>query len=376
VNAVASPADTGRSLPFVDLRPIRDEIGDDALARIAEVVQRGDFVGGSATAEFETAWADYCGRDHAVGVGNGTDALELALRALGIGAGDEVIVPANTFIATPAAVVAAGAIPRFVDVDPATLLVTADLVADAISGRTAAVIPVHLYGQVPDMDAIGEVARRAGLAVVEDAAQAHGATWRGRRAGSFGIAACFSFYPGKNLGAFGDGGAVVTDDAVLAERIRSLGNHGRAAHSKHVHELVGVNSRLDTLQAAVLLAKLPHLDAWNARRRRAARGYRERLSGVASIRGVEVASDAESVHHLQVIRVPQRDDLAARLAERGIATGIHYPLPCHRQPAFPTEVTLPVSEAAAGEILSLPMYPHLTDAQIDQVTTAIAEWSS
>jgi dTDP-4-amino-4,6-dideoxygalactose transaminase len=369
--AVQSNATT--AVPFVDLRPIRDEIGEDALARMAAVVQRGDFVGGAATDEFEAAWANYCGRTDAVGVGNGTDALELTLRALGIGAGDEVIIPANTFIATPAAVEAAGATPRFVDVDAATLLVTADLIAEAISSRTAAVIPVHLFGQIPDMDAIGRVARRAGIAVIEDAAQAHGARWRGRRAGSFGEAACFSFYPGKNLGAFGDGGAVVTDDPALADRVRSLGNHGRAEHSKHVHERIGTNSRLDTLQAAVLLAKLPCLDRWNASRRRAAMRYRGHLSDLPSLRTVEIAADAESVHHLEVIRVPQRDRLATRLAERGIATGIHYPIPCHRQPAFLGEAPLPVCEVAAAEILSLPMYPHLTDAQIDHVATAIAE---
>jgi dTDP-4-amino-4,6-dideoxygalactose transaminase len=270
-------------------------------------------------------------------------------------------------------VVAAGATPRFVDVDPTTLLVTADGIADALGPATAAVIPVHLYGQVADMDGITAVARRAGIAVVEDAAQAHGATWRGARAGSFGEAACFSFYPGKNLGAFGDGGAVVTDDAMLAERIRSLGNHGRSSGSKHVHERVGTNSRLDSLQAAVLLAKLPRLDDWNAARRAAAERYRESLRAVPGLDFVVVAPDAVSVHHLEVIRVADRDAMAERLSQRGIHTGIHYPIPCHRQPAFPNEPALPVCEAAAAEILSLPMFPHLSSEQVDRVVAAIQE---
>ncbi|MCU0269498.1 MAG: DegT/DnrJ/EryC1/StrS family aminotransferase [Acidimicrobiales bacterium] len=364
---------TAAPVPFVDLAPIHAEIHDEVLARLTAIVERGDFVGGGAVGEFEEAWARYCGRRHAVGVANGTDALELALRALGVGPGDEVIVPANTFIATPEAVVAAGATPRFVDVDPATLLVTPELVADAVGPRTAAVIPVHLYGQVCDMDGIVAVARRAGIAVVEDAAQAHGATWRHARAGSFGQVGCFSFYPGKNLGAFGDGGAVVTDDEALAERIRSLANHGRSATSRHAHDHVGMNSRLDTLQAAVLLTKLPHLDAWNALRRRAATRYRARLAAVAGVEAVAVAADAESVHHLEIVRVPDRDGVAGRLRTQGIATGLHYPVPCHRQPPFAAEVALAVCEQAATEILSLPMYPYLSDAQVDRVVDALAE---
>jgi dTDP-4-amino-4,6-dideoxygalactose transaminase len=361
------------TVPFVDLRPIYDEVGAEALARISEVVEQGDFVGGAAVAAFEAAWAAYCGRTHAVGVANGTDAIELALRALGIGPGDEVIVPANTFIATAEAVVAAGATPRFVDVDPATLLLTADLVADAVGPRTAAVIPVHLFGQVVDMDAIDAVAARTGIAVVEDAAQAHGATWRGARAGSFGHVACFSFYPGKNLGAYGDAGAVVTDDVDVAERVRSLGDHGRSLTSRHAHERLGTNSRLDTLQATVLLAKLPHLDAWNARRRAAHARYREDLADVTAVRWVAIDPSVESVHHLEVIRVDDRDALAGALRARGVATGIHYPVPCHRMPAFSGQPALPAAERAAAEILSLPMFPHITDQQVDRVTAAIRE---
>jgi dTDP-4-amino-4,6-dideoxygalactose transaminase len=378
MNTLARDADvegSAQAVPFVDLGPIHDEIASSVVAAMAETVGRGDFVGGRAVDEFETAWARYCERDHAIGVGNGTDALELALRALGIGRGDEVIVPANTFIATAEAVVAAGATPRFVDVDRSTLLITADAIAEAVGPRTAAVIPVHLYGQVADMTTISAVARRVGLAVIEDAAQAHGATWRGARAGSFGDLGCFSFYPGKNLGAFGDGGAVVTDDAALADRIRSLGNHGRSTRSKHLHELVGMNSRLDTLQAVALMTKLPHLDDWNELRRRAAVRYRHLLAEVPGVEPVAIDPDAESVYHLEVVRVEDRDGVAERLRGRGISTGIHYPVPCHRQPAFADGAMpeLPVCEEAAVEILSLPMYPYITDEQVDCVVAALRE---
>lgn len=339
-----------------------------------ETLASSGFVGGRAVADFESQWAQYCGRGHAVGVANGTDAIELSLRALGIGEGDEVLVPANTFIATPAAVVAAGAIPRFVDVDEHTLLVTASLLDAAITPSTAAVIVVHLYGQLPDMDAIAAVVDRAGLALVEDAAQAHGATWRGRRAGAFGRAGCFSFYPGKNLGALGDGGAIVTDDAALAESIRSLANHGRAESSHFAHEVVGRNSRLDGLQAGLLSVKLARLDDWNGGRREAHRLYGLGLAGSTAVQ-VTVADGAESVFHLEVVRTRQRDAVAAGLERRGVATGIHYPIPCHRQVGFArwADGPLPVAERTAGEILSLPMYPHLTADGVTRVCSALAE---
>lgn len=350
------------------------EIGAQVNASWQDIVQRADFVGGRYVEDFERAWAAYCGRRHAVGVGNGTDALQLALQALGIGHGDEVIVPANTFVATAEAVVAAGAIPRFIDVDPETLVVSASLIEAAITARTAAVIVVHLYGQPPDMDAITHVAQRANLAVVEDAAQAHGATWRGRKAGTLADIGCFSFYPGKNLGAFGDAGAVVTDDSIIAERVRSLADHGRSARSKHIHDFVGVNSRLDALQAAVLSAKLAHLDAWNAARRRIAHSYRVGLAH-AAVRPVKVAEEACSAFHLFVIRTSDRGGLRAALASRHIATGIHYPLPCHKQAGlrhFSNE-PLPVAEQAAEEILSLPMFPHMTLEQVEAVCAAIMQ---
>ncbi|MGH8902976.1 MAG: DegT/DnrJ/EryC1/StrS family aminotransferase [Egibacteraceae bacterium] len=337
-------------------------------------MQSAVFVGGNCVEDFEHAWAVYCDRRHAVGVGSGTDALLLALQALGIGYGDEVIVPANTFVATAAAVVAAGAIPRFVDVDPDTLLLSAELVGAAVTARTAAVIVVHLFGQPADMDAIGRVAQRAGLAVIEDAAQAHGATWRGRKVGSLADVGCFSFYPGKNLGAFGDAGAVVTDDPVIAERVRSLGNHGRSPTSKYVHGLIGVNSRLDALQAAVLSAKLPRLDAWNAARRCVADFYRAGLACTA-VRPVQIAEGACSAFHLFVIRACDRDGLRAALASRHIATDIHYPIPCHKQARLThfADGPLPVAEQAAAEILSLPMFPHMTAEQVEAVCAAVTE---
>ncbi len=252
------------AVPFFDLGGMTQEVRSDVDAAWSTLLGTGHFVGGAEVDRFEEEWARYCGTAHAIGVANGTDALTLTLRALAIGAGDEVVVPANTFIATAEAVVLAGATPRFADVDPDTLLLTADGLAAAITSRTSAVIAVHLYGQTADMDAISVTAERAGLAVLEDAAQAHGASWWGRPAGSLGRAGCFSFYPGKNLGAFGDAGAVVTDDADLTERLRSLRNHGRVSGSHYRHGDIGTNSRLDSVQAAVLSAKLPRLDAWGS----------------------------------------------------------------------------------------------------------------
>jgi dTDP-4-amino-4,6-dideoxygalactose transaminase len=365
------------AVPFLDLAAMHAEVAAQVSASWDQIIQGAAFIGGSYVEGFERAWASYCGGRHAVGVGNGTDALQLALQALGIGLGDEVIVPANTFVATAAAVVAAGGIPRFVDVDPDTLLLSAELVETAITARTAAVIVVHLFGQPADMDAIMRVARRAKLAVIEDAAQAHGATWRGRKAGALADVGCFSFYPGKNLGAFGDAGAIVTDDPVIAERVRSLANHGRSRRSKYVHELIGINSRLDALHAAVLSAKLPHLDAWNAARRCVADSYRAGLAGTA-VRPVQIAEGACSAFHLFVIRTHNRDGLRAALASRHIATSIHYPIPCHKQTKLErfADEPLPVTEQAAREILSLPMFPHMTAQQVEAVCMAVMEASA
>ncbi|QNG55607.1 DegT/DnrJ/EryC1/StrS family aminotransferase [Pseudonocardia petroleophila] len=360
-------------MPFLDLDGVNTPLRGDLDVAWKSVLGHGHFVGGPEVAAFEADFARYCGSGHCVGVANGTDALELILTALGIGAGDEVIVPANTFVATAEAVCTVGARPRFVDVRPDTLLVDADAVADAIGPRTAAVVAVHLYGQMVDIDRLAEVTGRHGVALIEDAAQAHGARFAGRRAGSVGVAAAFSFYPGKNLGAFGDGGAVVSDDAALAARVRLLANHGRSVTDRHVHEASGRNSRLDSLQAAVLGIKLPGLDDDNVRRRRAMERYREHLPADC----VPVAQHplAESVHHLGVVRVPDRAAATTALDAHGVGWGIHYPVPCHLQPAFADFATsaCPVAEDAAGTILSLPMYPTLEIDRVDRVCAVLGE---
>ncbi|MDD7942004.1 DegT/DnrJ/EryC1/StrS family aminotransferase [Actinomycetospora lutea] len=372
---VTGTPDAATRVPFVDLGAMTHDVRAEVDAGWCDLLERSDFVGGESVERFERAWASYCGTDEAVAVANGTDALLLTLRGLGIGPGDEVVVPANTFVATVEAVVLAGAIPRFADVDPATALLTPATLADALTPRTAAVLVVHLYGQPADMDALGEVAARAGVMVVEDAAQAHGATWRGRRAGSMGRAGCFSFYPGKNLGAFGDAGAVVTSDPALADVLRSLRNHGRipGAHARH-GLLVGTNSRMDTLQASVLAAKLARLDGWNAARRRIVERYRSALPP-ALARMIAVAPGAESVHHLAVLVTTDRDALRAGLAERGVESGLHYPVPCHRQAPYRrhSDRALPVCEALADQVVSLPLFPHMTGDQVEAVCRALHE---
>ena len=360
------------AVPFLDLAAQHHAVREELDRAWRRVTLQSAFIGGADVERFEAEFAAYCGVSHCVGVANGTDALILALIALGVGVGNEVIVPANTFVATVEAIVAVGATPVFVDVDPDTLLVTADEIANAITAQTAAVVVVHLYGQTPNMDAIGAVVERAGLFLVEDAAQAHGATWGGRRAGSFGHAAAFSFYPGKNLGAFGDGGAITTNDPALSRRVRTLADHGRTIGGWHTHEVVGCNSRLDALQAAVLSIKLRHLDEWNARRRDAARYYGAVLDRSACA-PVNTDRRATAVHHLQVVRVPQRERVLAGLDARGIGWGLHYPIPVHRQRPFAPFATrpLPVTEWAADEIVSLPMFPTLTTEQIDDVCDAL-----
>jgi dTDP-4-amino-4,6-dideoxygalactose transaminase len=335
----------------------------------------GAYIGGPAVASFEEEWAAYCGNSHAVSVANGTDALELTLTALGIGPGHEVVLPSNTFIATAAAVARLGAVPRFADVSDDTLLMTPGTLAQAITPRTRAVIVVHLFGQVPEMPGILATAAGAGIRVVEDAAQAHGAEWNGRRAGSFGDAACFSFYPAKNLGAFGDGGAVVTSQPEIADRVRALANHGRSRGAAHYeHSYLGMNSRLDALQAVLLSGKLTFLEAWTQRRIALAARYREMLDGTG-LRLTGVASQARHVYHLFVVRVAGRDAVRSELGRRGIETGVHYPVPCHRQPPLRrfADRPLPVAEQAADELLSLPMFPHLTDGQVEFVCEALSD---
>jgi dTDP-4-amino-4,6-dideoxygalactose transaminase len=362
-------------VPFTDLSAMAREVWPDIEQTYTEALLAARYVGGPAVARFEENFARYCDTAHAVGVANGTDALELTLQALGVGAGDEVVVPSNTFIATAAAVVRAGAIPAFVDVDPDTLLITPEILTAAITPRTSAVIVVHLYGNMPDMDGLVAVADRHGIALVEDAAQAHGAEWRDRRAGSFGAAGCFSFYPGKNLGAFGDAGAVVTTDARLAERVRSLANHGRDGGANHYeHTFVGTNSRLDALQAIALDAKLTRNEIWTEARIAFADRYRKELTGSA-IRLTEVDPLARHVYHLMVVRVDDRARLQETLRNQGIQTGVHYPVPCHMQPPLRKYAPgpLPVCERAATEQFSLPLFPHMSRAQVDRVCEVLDE---
>ncbi len=363
------------AVPFTDLAAMAQEVWPSVEADYMACLLNADYVGGPPVTTFERDWAAFCGASHGVGVANGTDAIELTLAALGIGAGDEVIVPANTFIGTAAAVVRAGARPRFADVSDETLLMTPATMAAVVTPKTRAVIVVHLYGQVADMDGLTAAAAEHGLVVVEDAAQAHGATWAGRRAGSLGTAACFSFYPGKNLGAFGDAGAVVTSDPDLADKVRALANHGRMSGSAHYeHVYVGRNSRMDALQAIALSGKLARIPAWSDRRQQLAARYRQRLIGTP-VRLAATDPRAEHVYHLLVARVADRDRVQAELSDRGIQTGVHYPVPCHQQPPLRqfADGPMPVAEQAAGEIISLPMFPHMTPDQVDVVCDALAE---
>jgi dTDP-4-amino-4,6-dideoxygalactose transaminase len=361
------------NVPLVDLYAQYLSIKPDVDTAIERTIARSAFIGGEELRSFESEFAKYCEAAACVGVGNGTDALYLTLRALGIGAGDEVITVAHTFIATAEAISSTGAHPVFVDIKTDTMLMDPDLIESAITPRTRAIIPVHLYGQPCEMDRIMEIAMRHGLKVIEDAAQAHGARWRGRRVGSIGDVACFSFFPGKNLGAYGDAGGVVSRDEDLIRRIRMLANHGRM--DKYVHQIEGVNSRLDNLQAAILRVKLRRLDTWNAARERHAQRYCEILSNCGVILPV-VHPEVETVWHLFVIKVQDRDRLQAELNERGIAAGVHYPVPLHRQPAYQhlgiPKGALPVTEQVASHILSLPMYPELTEDQIAAVGKAVS----
>ena len=360
-------------VPFVDLQAQQQNIGAAISRAIEDVLTRCDFILGAAVERFEADYARFIGTRHAIGVGTGLDAIELALRAHGIGPGDEVITAANTFIATVLAIEAAGARPVLVDADRDTYAMDPAAITAAVGPRTRAIIPVHLYGQPVDLDLVLAAARRHNLLVIEDAAQAHGARYKGRRAGGFGHSAAFSFYPAKNLGACGDGGMIVTNDDAVADKARVLRNYGQRA--KYHHSTMGTNSRLDTLQAAILGVKLPHLDAWNEARRRHARAYTERLAGV--VRTPAAAPHVEHVYHLYVIETGHRDAVQQHLKASGVDTGIHYPIPVHLQEASAhlgyRAGEFPVTEAAAARILSLPMYPELAEAQIAHVTSTLID---
>ena len=359
-------------VPFVDLAWQRDRIATEVAEGFESVMATTAFIGGPAVAAFEEEFAAYCGVRRAVGVANGTDAIELGLRALGIGAGDEVILPANTFIATAEAVARAGALPVLVDCDDEHLLIDPEHLADAVTPDTRAVIGVHLYGQHAPTDALAEVVAGTDIVVFEDAAQAQGATRHGRGIGVAGPAAT-SFYPGKNLGAYGDGGAVLTQDDTIADTVAALGNHG--SQRKYYHDLLGVNSRLDTLQAVVLRAKLARLEEWNELRRTAADQYVAALDDHESVRLPSTMDGNVHVWHLFVVRVAERDRVLAALQGDGIGAGIHYPVPVHLHPAFSwlgkAEGSFPVAEQAAARILSLPMFPGLTEAQVTRVAEAL-----
>ena len=360
------------SVPFLDLRRQHAELRDDLTEAVSNVLDEGRFVGGPRVEAFEQELAAFCGASEAVGVASGTDAIELALRALGISAGDEVITAANTCVPTVAAIEAAGATPVLVDVDEPRFTLDPGELGDAITTRTRAVVPVHLYGQCADMDAIESVARDHGLVVVEDAAQAHGASLGARRTGTLGAAAAFSFYPTKNLGALGDAGAIVTDDAAVADAARELRSFGERRDGESVRR--GSNSRLDPVQAAVLSVKLSRLDGWTERRRALAELYRERLAGLVAV--PEEAPGAHHAYHLFVVRSRRRDELARELERRGVGTLVHYPRAVHEHGAY-RELARPGhlarSERLAREVLSLPLYPELRDDEALAVVDAVRE---
>jgi dTDP-4-amino-4,6-dideoxygalactose transaminase len=364
-----------RNIPFLDLAQQYRSIQKEVDRAIQDVIASSAFIGGPFVDRFERAFAEYCGTQHCVGVANGTDALSLALKALDVGPGDEVIVPANTFIATSEGVTAAGARVVFADVDPVTYNIDPEQIEAKVTARTRAIIAVHLYGQPADMDPIIDIARKHKLVLIEDAAQAHGASYKDRRIGSIGDAACFSFYPGKNLGAYGDGGAVVTNDERVAGKVRILANHGRI--DKYDHGIEGMNSRLDGLQAAILHVKLAHIEEWTTRRRDRARLYSQLLGSADVVPPAELP-EVKSVYHLYVIRVKagKRDELRDFLQRHGISTGIHYPIALPNLAAYAhlnhNPGDFPEATRASHEVLSLPIYPELRDSDIEYVCRTVA----
>ena len=374
-SAVAGVGETQLRVPFLDLNAHHAGLVDELTDVIREVIESSAFAGGSFVERFEQEFAAYCGSKYAIGVGNGTDALWLALLALGIGEGDEVITVPNTFVATAEAVVCCKAEPVFVDVDEVTFTLNPAELERCLTPRTKAIIPVHLFGQPADMDPILEFARANGLFVIEDAAQAHGALYKGQSAGTIGDAGCFSFYPGKNLGAFGEAGAVVTNDAELAEKIRVRRDHGQSR--KYHHTLMGWNCRMDGIQAAVLSVKLRHLEQANLRRRQRASLYDEAFAEIDNVATPVEADYARHVYHIYAIRVHGRDELRRFLEAKGIGCGVHYPIPIHLQEAWRnlgySEGAFPIAENLAREFLSLPMFPELSEEQIEYVVRCVSE---
>ncbi|HEY3757943.1 MAG TPA: DegT/DnrJ/EryC1/StrS family aminotransferase [Opitutaceae bacterium] len=364
-------------IPFVDLKAQLRSVRAEIDAAIKPILDECNFILGAPVAEFEAAFAEFVGAGHAIGTSDGLDALTLSLRAVGVGPGDEVIVPANTFIATALAVTQAGAAVRLVDCDPGTWEIDVSQIEAAITPRTKAIVPVHLYGMSADMNPIISIANEFGLGVVEDAGQAHGTRYEGIGCGSLGDVSAFSFSPAKNLGACGDGGMVVTNDPAIADQARLLRNYG--SREKYVHLQKGVNSRLEALQAAILSVKLRHLSTWNAARSSHAARYRELLSGVGDLRFQRQDPSSTHNHHRFVFETAHRDALQKHLKQAGVETIIHYPTPIHRQKAYEVELAgyagqLPVSEQLAGRILSLPMFPELTEEQILQVASSVQEF--
>ena len=361
-------------LPFVDLKAQHASIADEVEAAVQNVMADADFILGDDVAAFEEEFARYCEAEHCVGLDSGMSALELGMRAMGIGPGDEVITPAGSFIASSSAISFTGATPVWVDVDARTYNIDPELIEAAITKRTKAIMVVHLYGQPADMDPILAIAAKHGLPVIEDACQSHGARYKGRRTGSMGTFAAFSFYPSKNLGAYGDAGALTTSDAELADKVRMMRNYGQRAKYDHVY--LAWNRRLDTLQAAVLRVKLRHLDGWNHARRTVASIYRELLSETTAELPF-MAAGVEHVFHLYVIQVDDRQAVQDDLTARGISTGIHYPVPIHLQEAYRergmTPGSFPITEAAAKRVLSLPMYPEMTEHAVRRVSNALGE---
>ena len=375
--AVEASSEAPVAVPFLDLEPtLRHGIREAVLADIEELLRTHAYTNGPHVAAFERAFAAYCGTDECIGVSNGLDGLRLALIAAGIEAGDEVVVPANTFVATVEAVAQAGGVPVLADAGESDFNLDVDAAAAAIGPRTRFLLPVHLYGQLADVAGLEQIAQGAGIQIVEDACQAHGARRDGRLAGSVGVAAAFSFYPGKNLGAIGDAGAVVTGDGELARAVRTLREHGQSR--KYEHDVEGWTARLDTIQALLLLHKLPHLDGWNEERHAAARFYSEALADVGDLRLPPVAEASEPVWHLYVVRTARPAALAEFLAARGIGTGRHYPQPVHltsayRRLGYPRGA-FPVAEALADELLSLPIYPGISELQLSAVVEAVGDY--